>query len=186
MSVNQVDLGDMEKCRLKVIDGNGSSVRTLHTPKQNATTPLKNDNKSTLLNLQKQYIFSLKDAVRTKKINGECIFHQNGRIFCIQVKNHRNRVIKAYILNDNEDRIISISNYNPDNGKVIRTVLYHEEKLTVSSVKEYDLKTGNPSKTTFFKEDGKTVSSILEYSEFSDDIKYTLVCDDGELITSII
>ena len=171
MSLNQVDLGDPTQCRLKLVDNNSTNVRALNTPNKNIITPLNTNKKATLLNLQKQYIFSLKDAVRTKKINGECILHQNGNIFCIQVKNQRDRVIKAYILSDNEDRIVSVSDYNPENGKVIKTILYHEENLTVSSIQEYDLNTGNPSKTTFFKEDGKTVSSILEYSDFSDDIK---------------
>lgn len=135
--------------------------------------------------LHEQYIKSLKTAIYYKKLNGECVYDNNGKLFCIQIKNKRNLIEKAYFISA-ENKITSVNDYNPETGRHARTILYRENEMTVSSIKDYDFETGEPMSSIFFKKDGKTVSSMFEYSNNGKEIKYTLFCDDGEVFSEYV
>lgn len=135
--------------------------------------------------LHEQYIKSLKTAIYYKKLNGECVYDNNGKLFCIQIKNKRNFIEKAYFISA-ENKITSVNDYNPETGRHARTILYRENEMTVSSIKDYDFETGEPISSIFFKKDGKTVSSMFEYSNNGKEIKYTLFCDDGEVFSEYV
>lgn len=136
--------------------------------------------------LHEQYIKSLKTAIYYKKLNGECVYDKDGKLFSIQLKNNRNRIIKAYFISSEGNKITSVNDYNPETGKFVRTILYRENEMTVSSIKDYDYETGEAVSSIFFKKDGKTVSSMFEYSNNGKEIKYTLFCDDGEVFSEYV
>ena len=103
----------------------------------------------------------------------------------IQVLDNQGRISKCMFYDDNK-RLSNICYYNTLTGKEIKNITYRADGKTISSMREYDCKTGKPLNVIFYKDDGINISSIIEYNESGNEAKFTLYCDNGEVISSEI
>lgn len=113
------------------------------------------------------------------------IYNKYQELSMVQVLDNRGRIYKCMFYDDNT-RLSSVCIYNPTSGKEVKNVTYRSDGKTISSVREYDKDKGTPLNVTFFKEDGKTISSLIEYNDSGNEAKFSLYCDNGEIISSAI
>ncbi len=113
------------------------------------------------------------------------IYNKYKELSMVQVLDNRGRIYKCMFYDDNA-RLSSICVYNTTSGKEIQNVTYRSDGKTVSSIREFNKDNGKPISVKFFKEDGKTISSLIEYNDYGNEAKFSLYCDNGEVISSAI
>ena len=96
----------------------------------------------------------------------------------IQILNAKQKMVKCLFYENN--KLASISHYNPETCKEIKCITYKKDGKTISSLREYNTETGKLLCITFYKEDGKSPSSIVEYDENGREIQFVLFDKQGE------